>query len=957
LILSGFRLLGSVYLNAAAASQKPLKIKARSQLSLADKPLSGLTRRRAKLSCVSNSQPTTTFLMSLRISPSGRLALSTEGLSGDWSREAAAFTEGSAPGFLSLAAKRGDWSLWPAELAFWKQFVNDFLAAFAHRLLGETLSLPEDRAIDYLLGMPGVMGGEYVTVAHFHGWWSELEAHATLAAGTDPKAWLGKINPAYQQLGRVTLHLAENKRSADKPFAFMATYVNRLSAKENPVHVPLSKALVEFAGAGDKATLKSLLEPVQKAAEQSEWMRDQLESQKVFQPQLWTPPQAFRFLQSVAKFEDAGLAVRIPNWWRTRSSGGVKVSVGIGATAPSSGVGLGAMLDFDVGLTLNGEELSAAEWKEIMSAGSGLVALRGQWVAVDRAKLEEALNHWSKVRRAVGKDGISLLEGMRMLAGTKLRGGVADDTDSTAAWSHVNAGAWLRETLEQLRQPSAAPHDMLQGHLKAKLRPYQEKGVAWLASMGELRLGACLADDMGLGKTIQVISLLLRDKLTEKKSGQKSASPSLLVAPASLLGNWRQEIQKFAPDLVFHTLHPSETPVAEFKTHAVAEKHVKGRDLILTTYSMVLRNSWMAEQAWRYVILDEAQAIKNAGAKQTQAVKKLPAHSRIALTGTPVENNLGDLWSLYDFLNPGLLGKPKEFNDYLKSLQTNREADYRPLRKLIQPYLLRRMKTDKSIIADLPDKTEVSTWCLLAPRQAALYEAQVRELKRLLEDPEITSIQRKGLVLTSLMKFKQICNHPSQWLKDGTFQATDSGKFTRLAALCEEIAERQEKVLIFTQFQEMTTPLAAFLRGIFGRPGLVLHGDVAVKERQKLVTQFQTEDGPPFFVLSLKAGGTGLTLTHASHVVHFDRWWNPAVENQATDRAFRIGQKRNVMVHKFVCRGTIEERISALLEQKTEIANAVIDEKGGAGKLLMDMSNEELLRFVSLDIASVGDST
>jgi non-specific serine/threonine protein kinase len=355
------------------------------------------------------------------------------------------------------------------------------------------------------------------------------------------------------------------------------------------------------------------------------------------------------------------------------------------------------------------------------------------------------------------------------------------------------------------------------------------------------------------------------------------------------------------------------------------------------------------------VVLDEAQAIKNPGAKQTQAVKKLLAHSRIALTGTPVENNLGDLWSLYDFLNPGLLGKSKDFGSYVKGLQTDTGADYSPLRKLIQPYLLRRMKTDKSIIADLPDKTEVSAWCMLAPRQAALYQAQVDDMKNQLEDARVSGIQRKGLVLTSLMKFKQICNHPSQLLKDGAFDSGDSGKFARLAALCEEIATRQEKVLVFTQFQEMTAPLAAYLREIFGRPGLILHGDVAVKERQNLVSQFQREDGPPFFVLSLKAGGTGLTLTHASHVIHFDRWWNPAVENQATDRAFRIGQKRNVMVHKFVCRGTIEERINALIEEKSAVAEAVIDAKGGAGKLLMEMSNDELLRFVSLDLATVGE--
>jgi non-specific serine/threonine protein kinase len=285
---------------------------------------------------------------------------------------------------------------------------------------------------------------------------------------------------------------------------------------------------------------------------------------------------------------------------------------------------------------------------------------------------------------------------------------------------------------------------------------------------------------------------------------------------------------------------------------------------------------------------------------------------------------------------------------------TEAGADYSPLRKLIQPYLLRRMKTDRSIIADLPDKLEMASWCLLSAKQAALYQKSVKDLAKQLE--VLSGIERRGLVLSALMKFKQICNHPSQWLRDDEYRAEDSGKFDRLGSLCEEIASRQEKVLVFTQFREMTEPLEAFLRKVFGRPGLILHGDVAVKDRQKLVAEFQRDDGPPFFVLSLKAGGTGLTLTNANHVIHFDRWWNPAVENQATDRAFRIGQKRNVMVHKFVCRGTIEERIHDLIDSKTEIANSVIDTSGGAGKMLMDLSNDELLKFVSLDINTVAES-
>jgi SNF2 family DNA or RNA helicase len=863
----------------------------------------------------------------------------------------AAFGQSNAAGLVMLASRRGNRALWSVEMAFWREFVDLFLFAFSHQGGQGAISLPPGRAEELVLQIPGTPGAEYATVEFFHNVWAELVGYAATAAGNDPKGWLQRVNPAFHMLGKVTLHLAENKRTPDRPFAFLATYTHRLSAGETPVHLPFSRALQEYAGARNMAALKSLLEPLQLAGERSKWMLAQLDSKSIFQSQAWHPTQAYQFLKEIPVFESCGIAVRIPNWWKSRSASGVKVSVAIGGGTPST-MGLAALLDFKVGPTLDGQSLTHEEWLEIMQGESGLVSLRGQWVEVDKAKLQEALKHWNTVKSNLGSDGVSFLDGMRMLAGVKLGKSEVDD-ESEREWSQFSAGEWLKQTIDSLREPTTGTDVIVQQRLKATLRPYQEKGLAWLTSMTDLRLGACLADDMGLGKTIQVIALLLRNKFS-KKSTNSNTAPSLLVAPASLLANWKQEIQKFAPDLNFLVLHPSETPVAGWKDAASAALLMTGKDLVLTTYSMTLRTAWMSQHAWHFLILDEAQAIKNPSSKQTQAVKRLPAYSRVAMTGTPVENNLGDLWSLYDFLNPGLLGKSAEFSRYIKGMGKDGAADYSPLRKLIQPYLLRRMKTDKSIIADLPDKTEIASWCLLAPKQAALYQKSVKDLAKQLET--LTGIERRGLVLTALMKFKQICNHPSQWLRDDDYEPEDSGKFDRLAELCEEIASRQEKVLVFTQFREMTEPLCAFLRRVFGRPGLVLHGDVAVKERQKLVSEFQREDGPPFFVLSLKAGGTGLTLTNANHVIHFDRWWNPAVENQATDRAFRIGQKRNVMVHKFVCRGTIEERIHQLIHEKTDVANSVIDATGGAGKMLMEMSNDELLKFVSLDISSVAET-
>ncbi|NWG75342.1 MAG: DEAD/DEAH box helicase, partial [Rubrivivax sp.] len=476
--------------------------------------------------------------------------------------------------------------------------------------------------------------------------------------------------------------------------------------------------------------------------------------------------------------------------------------------------------------------------------------------------------------------------------------------------------------------------------LRGTLRPYQQAGVRWLHMLSQLGLGACLADDMGLGKTIQVLSLLL----VHRTRGDTRHIPSLIVAPASLLANWADEIRRFAPGLRAIIAHPSAVPAAELKNYDPAR--VAGADLVITSYGSLLRLPWLAEIEWHLAVLDEAQAIKNADAKQTRAAKKLRARSRIALTGTPVENRLGDLWSIFDFVNPGLLGSGREFNSYARRLSERQHNPYGPLRELVRPYILRRLKTDKSVIADLPDKTELKAFCQLSRKQAALYQQAVKDLAEQLQDAE--GIRRRGLVLAFLMRFKQICNHPSQWLGDGLWSEADSGKYARLREIAEVIAAKQEKALVFTQFREMTVPIAGFLGEVFGRPGLVMHGETEVRKRKDLVRRFQEDETVPFFVLSVKAGGTGLNLTAASHVIHFDRWWNPAVEDQATDRAFRIGQTKNVLVHKFVCRGTVEERIDEMIESKKALSKDLLE--GGAELLLTEMNDEDLLRLVTLDI-------
>jgi SNF2 family DNA or RNA helicase len=612
--------------------------------------------------------------------------------------------------------------------------------------------------------------------------------------------------------------------------------------------------------------------------------------------------------------------------------------VSVGDKAPSK-LGMAALVDFDVKLSLDGASLTKKEIQALLAATEGLVLIKGKWVEVDPHKLGVVLDQWREVQKQAQAGGVSFGEAMRLLAGAPL-GSNDDDADATRPeWSDVVAGKWLASRLEALRSPELRAGIEAQAGLHGELRPYQKLGVQWLWTLRGLELGGCLADDMGLGKTIQVLGILSMSRLRKEKG------TDLLVVPASLVDNWRREIERFAPQLQVLVAHPSRLPSPELK--ALKTKTVEAHHAVITTYGTVMRTEWMKTHPWRNVILDEAQAIKNPSARQTRAVKALDSRWRLALTGTPVENRLGDLWSIFDFLNPGPLGSAKAFHGLCKSMASSAQG-YAPLRRLVGPYILRRLKTDKAVITDLPDKTEVNAYCLLSKRQAALYEQSVGELRQAIAERE--GIERRGVVLAFLLRFKQICNHPSQWLGDGQYDAADSGKLSRLRELGEEIAARQDKVLVFTQFREMTGPLAGFLGELFGRSGLVLHGGTPVKKRQKLVDSFQEDDRVPFMVLSLKAGGTGLNLTAASHVIHFDRWWNPAVENQATDRAFRIGQKKNVLVHKFVCRGTVEERIDELIAGKQKLSEEILS--GGTETALTELSNEELISMVSLDLSS-----
>ncbi len=817
-------------------------------------------------------------------------------------------------------------------LDFWRRFA----ALFVHHLRfvpeleeirHKVVVPPADDELDALLAtIPAMVGGEYVNVEMLRGYWQGLNRSFSRAirgfSGTVAD-FIHRYSPSSHLLGRIFFHLVEN-RDGEYPFAFLATYSTTMGGDGTSRHLPLKYALQEYRDDNDK--LLELLSTVYQAAGKSELMSKLLADNELFSPLAWTSEEAYTFLQEVPLYEDAGILCRIPDWWKGKPNR-IKLGITLGEKKPAM-VGLSALLDFTPRLMIGEEKISVEEARRLLGEVEGLAFIKNKWVPVDRERLKQTLAAYEEARKMADRGGLTLAEAMRL----QLRGGKELAIKDAEDLLEVEHGSWLQRMFAGLRDPAALPGLQTDGQFKARLRPYQSDGVRWLAGLHGLGLGACLADDMGLGKTVQVLAFL---NAIRRKGKKEVTAPSLLVLPASLLANWQQEIKRFWPNMRVFFAHPSmQKP---HRVHPLSREDAGHFDLVVTTYALVQRYEWLLDISWNYVILDEAQAIKNPGTKQTRSVKALSSANRIAMTGTPVENRLSDFWSLFDFINPGLLGTSAEFSRFAKGLADHPDG-YGRLRRMTGPFVLRRLKSDKSIIRDLPDKVELKTWADLSRKQAVIYQQLVDDITRILEDSD--GMQRKGMILSALTRFKQICNHPDQYAGVEGYAEKESGKFARLREICTTIHEKREQVLVFTQFKELTGPLAGFLQSIFGAPGLVLHGSVAVGKRKKIIEQFQSARYVPFMVLSLKAGGVGLNLTRANHVIHFDRWWNPAVENQATDRAFRIGQHKKVMVHKFITRGTIEEKIDKMLEDKAALANDVV--ASGGEKWLTEMNNDEL---------------
>jgi len=656
--------------------------------------------------------------------------------------------------------------------------------------------------------------------------------------------------------------------------------------------------------------------------------------------------EAYAFLREAAPLlEQSGFGLLVPPWWNKRGAtlgARLKVKTETQAPAVSSGLlSLENLVSYNWEIVLGDQILTREEFEELVKLKLPLMQVRGQWVALNPEEIEAAIRFWEKRQT---ESQMSMLEAMIWgLSGEGEVDGLRVDD--------VAVSGWLGELLDRLQRGEILDQVPQPDRLTGQLRPYQERGFSWLTFMRRWGLGSCLADDMGLGKTIQTIALFLYER-----AGDGRIPPALVICPTSVAGNWQREIERFAPGLRV-LIHHGAARAAGQDFLEQAHDH----DVVITSYGLTRRDGdLLAEVQWSTLVLDEAQNIKNPAAKQTQAIRRLPAHFRLALTGTPVENRLLELWSIMHFLNPGYLGSQKRFRTELAlPIERYRDQDAtRQLRQLVGPFILRRLKSDSSIIQDLPEKLEMKVYCNLTPEQATLYQVVVDDSLRQLDETKAgdgpagelskeEAMSRRGLVLSALMKLKQICNHPAQFLGDQSELPDRSGKLARLTEMLEELLSVGDRALIFSQFSSMGEMLKGYLQETFGHEVLFLHGGTPRKKREWMVDRFQASNGgsPPIFILSLKAGGVGLNLTAANHVFHFDRWWNPAVEQQATDRAYRIGQERNVQVHKFISAGTLEEHIDQLIESKKALAESVISSGEG---WLTELSTDELRQILTL---------
>jgi non-specific serine/threonine protein kinase len=781
----------------------------------------------------------------------------------------------------------------------------EFLSSFAKEFLIKVQSIDSllleskitieinDTIVNQILAaIPLYPGSEYIDKEWIEFIWNKMEiwCYKTIAAFKGSiEACLSSYLPSFNVADRSYFHLVETENE-QYPFGFLTSYTTKVN---NIVkHMPLSYALEEFKE--DERALLHLLSIIFKASKKSEVLSKIIEEGEIFDPTYLTTSEAYNLLKHSSYFKECGIGFRFPSWWKQKNKIHSQAKIG---DELQSNMGMQSLLSVSLNFVIDDELLSEKDLLDLIGMEEGLVRFKNKWIEINHKRLQELLDQYEKFEALYGK-GITFSQYLEMQ-----RKGELDELFEDLTIEH---GQWL-SSFKNHKSLENKQLDITES-FHGKLREYQYDGVNWLYNMFTSGFGTCLADDMGLGKTVQILAIL--GNLFENNILKNT----LLIVPSSLIGNWDCEREKFLPSLPLYVLDKSEKILQQFD--------FEQKGLYITTYKMASLRESINTRFWDLIILDEAQAIKNPSAKQTKVIKTIESSRRIAMTGTPIENSITDLWSLFDFINPGLLGNKTEFTRLMKNTKNNPQI-YSSLREVIQPFILRRLKTDKTIIKDLPKKIEKDMYVPLSTKQVLLYKKLVESAtKQITEEKE--GIGKNGLVLATILKSKQICNHPSQYLKGDEFKEKDSGKFLALKQLVEVIKDKHERMIVFTQYKTMIKPLCSYLESLFGYEGLYIDGGVSPKERSARVKEFNSDKYYPFMVITIKSGGTGLNLTSANHVVHFDRWWNPSVENQATDRAFRIGQTKVVNVYKFTCKGTIEDKINDIINDKKALSSSII---------------------------------
>lgn len=781
------------------------------------------------------------------------------------------------------------------------------------------INFSEQEIVEMIDDTPYFIGNEFINKKWLQNHFSQLNK----VFYNEINMFDGSISEYFQSKNRkiifpsrIYFHLVENKNNGKYPFAFLATYSELKN--EKIVYYPLKYALTEFKN--DKYRLNKLISSITNVSKDSEFIRNFINSGEIFYPLNFTEQEAYIFLKELNIYEQNGIICRMPNWWTTRKNEN-RITIDLKEKIEESWRILtpSVIINLVPSIIYNGVKIDYSEITELLNKSEGLAHIKGKWVVIDHLKLKKILDEYEYY----SKDGTSIFEILQIISGIKK---VEEIDDIKIEFTRKD---WLNRIIN--KQFSDNLHSNLSENFNGILRPYQYDAFKWLYGMNRLNFGVCLADDMGLGKTIELLSFL--DKYKEE-----NGKNVLLIIPASLIENWKNEIKKFTPDIDYFVLK-GQKELQFGKTRAF---------LTITTYQKAVKSEYLETVNWDMIVLDEAQAIKNYDTQTTRKIKRLNTRMRIALTGTPIENNLLNLWSIFDFINPGLLGTINQFKRFCKTLEQNLD-NFSNFKSIIEPFILRRLKTDKSIISDLPEKFENDVIINLSKEQVILYKDRVKKFEEILMQGKKScknrsKFEEKSEILNVILDLKQICNHPSQYLGKKGYKLEESGKFIELKSICETIYEKREKVLVFTQFKEIIPALNDLLREVFKKDGYCISGDTSLANRNLYVNNFQSTD-VPYMILSIQAAGVGLNLTSAQNVILFDRWWNPAVENQAIDRTYRIGQKNNVLVYKFISANTIEYAIDKMLKIKANLADKYINSI--SNDILNKLSAEELLKTLN----------